>query len=91
YALSSAYEQDWQAQGFSQGWTDRLGVRPEWRGRGIASALLYRSMQSFRAAGLDAAGLGVDADDEKGAVRLYEQLGYRPVSMFVTYVHDEAR
>ncbi len=90
YALSSAYEQDWPAQGFSQGWTDRLGVRPPWRGRGVASALLYRSMQSFHAAGLDAAGLGVDADDEKGAVRLYQHLGYRPVSMFVTYVHDEA-
>ena len=28
YATNSAYEQDWAAQGFSEGWTDRLGVRP---------------------------------------------------------------
>jgi hypothetical protein len=34
YATNSAYQQDWDAQGFSEGWTDRLGVRSGWRGRG---------------------------------------------------------
>ena len=34
YAMSSAYQQDWDATGVKEGWTDRLGVRPEYRGRG---------------------------------------------------------
>lgn len=83
YATNSAYEQDWEAQGFSEGWTDRLGVRPAWRGRGIAKALLAASMQSYAAAGLDAAGLGVDTDNP--SFRLYEQLGFRSVNTVVLY------
>lgn len=85
YALNSAYQQDWEAQGFSEGWTDRLGVRPGWRGRGIASALLAASMRSFAEAGLDAAGLGVDTDSLTGARRLYESLGYQTVDTTVMY------
>ncbi|WP_158548013.1 GNAT family N-acetyltransferase [Desertihabitans brevis] len=76
YAISSANIEEWEAQGFSQGWTGRLGVRPRYRGRGIARALLLQSMRSFAAAGLQAAGLGVDTDRIEGPLCLYHQLGY---------------
>lgn len=85
YAMNSAYEQDWEAQGFSEGWTDRIGVVPSWRGRGLARTLLTRSMQSFRAAGLDGAGLGVDADSPTGAQRLYQGLGYQATDTMIMY------
>ena len=88
YATNSAYEQDWQSQGFTEGWTDRLGVRPGWRGRGIARALLGASMRSFAEAGLDAAGLGVDTDSPTGAFRLYESMGYRATDTNVMYARD---
>ena len=87
YATNSAYEQDWASQGFSEGWTDRLGVRPVRRGRGIAKALLGASMRSFAEAGLDAAGLGVDTDSPTGAFRLYESMGYRAADTTVMYAN----
>lgn len=76
-ALNCAYEQDWQATGLTEGYTDELAVARSHRGRGVASALLVASMQRFADAGLDAAGLGVDAANPSGALHLYEGLGYR--------------
>ncbi len=89
YATNSAYEQDWEEQGFSEGWTDRLGVRRAWRGRGIAQALLSASMKSFADAGLKAAGLGVDSDNPCRAFELYEGLGYRSTNTVVMYAKTE--
>lgn len=89
YAMSSVYEQDWVAQGFSDGWTDRLGVRRAWRGRGVAKALLTASMHAFSEAGLSAAGLGVDSDNPSGAFHLYEGLGYVATDTMVMYARTE--
>nr|WP_239579034.1 GNAT family N-acetyltransferase [Microlunatus panaciterrae] len=89
YAMNAAYRQDWDAQGYSEGWTDRLGVRRAWRGRGIARALLCASMRSFADAGLEAAGLGVDSDNPTGAFQLYESLGYRAGETIVMHALTE--
>lgn len=75
-ALNFAWEQDWAAQGYTEGYTDQLGVLRSHRGRGVATALLMESMGRFRASGMDAAGLGVDAANPSGALQLYEKLGY---------------
>lgn len=85
YATNAAYEDDWAEQGFSEGWTDRLGVRPGWRGRGIARALLTASLRSFAEAGLDAAGLGVDSDNPCRAFERYEGLGYHATHTVVMH------
>jgi mycothiol synthase len=63
--------------GFNMGWIGSLGVRRGWRKRGLGSALLAASMRAFRAAGLDYAGLGVDAHNPTGAYGLYESLGFQ--------------
>lgn len=76
-AMNFAWEQDWQPQGYTEGYTDQLGVLRRHRGRGIAAALLLESMCRFRESGMDAAGLGVDAANPSGALRLYEKLGYQ--------------
>lgn len=76
YTISGAYEQDWAAQGYTEGWTDLLAVRREYRGRGIAAGLLWAAMQAFTADGIEYAGLDVDTDNPTGALGLYTRLGY---------------
>lgn len=89
YAMNAAYEQDWESQGYSEGWTDRIGVRRAWRGRSIAKALLCWSMATFAKAGLEAAGLGVDSDNPTGAFQLYESLGYQAGETMVMHALTE--
>lgn len=88
YALCAAYEQDWVAQGYTQGWTNILGVRPGWRGRGIAPALLAASMRAFVASGMQYAGLDVDSENASGALGLYERMGYTAQRRSVAYALD---
>jgi mycothiol synthase len=57
------------------GWVDSLGVLPGWRRRGLGEALLRHSFHDFRERGATRVGLGVDAQNETGAVRLYERVG----------------
>ena len=61
---------------FDAGWIGMLGTRRAWRQRGLASALVVHSLRAFQAAGLGCAGLGVDAENPTGALRLYEHLGF---------------
>lgn len=89
-ALNCAYEQDWQAQGYTQGYTDELAVAATHRGRGVASALLIESMNRFTASGMDTAGLGVDAANPSGALRLYAGLGYEQTASTCVHQFTEA-
>ena len=61
----------------ARGWINTLGVRPPWRGRGIATALLRHAFGEFRRRGLREAGLGVDSQNPTGATRVYERAGMR--------------
>lgn len=56
-----------------------VGVRDGYRGRGIASALIRRGLAALHTRGQTRVDLGVDLDDEVGAARLYEQIGFRPL------------
>ncbi|MDX6505712.1 MAG: mycothiol synthase [Gaiellaceae bacterium] len=70
----------WHFSGDPQfGWVGILGVRPPWRRRGLGKALLLHSFRDFRERGATRVGLGVDAENTTGAVRLYEGAGMRPV------------
>jgi len=86
YAIGAAYEQDWAPQGYTQGWTDVLGVVDSYRGRGIAEALLLSSMHAFRHAGMQYAGLDVDTENPTGAYGLYARLGYEPQHRSAAFV-----
>lgn len=72
------------------GYTDILGVRRNWRGRGIAPALLLDAMARYKAAGMDAATLDVDTENPSGAVGLYQNLGYTAIPGRVTIAWDKA-
>ncbi|WP_426977127.1 GNAT family N-acetyltransferase [Pseudarthrobacter sp. O4] len=55
YQLASHDAEGAASRGFSEGYTDLLGVPREFRGRGIAQALLADAMRRFAAAGMDKA------------------------------------
>ena len=67
------------------GWVSTLGVRREWRGRGIASALLARAFSEFHRRGKRGVSLGVDSQSITGANRIYERAGMRVVTDSVVY------
>jgi mycothiol synthase len=67
------------------GWVAVLGVRPAWRRRGLGLALLRQSFVALHERGNDRVGLGVDAENVSGAVRLYERAGMRVVRRAETW------
>lgn len=66
-------------------WTVDLGVRPAWRRRGLARALLASSMRMFRELGFNQVSLGVDLHNPHGARQLYESMGYRLINVLTIY------
>jgi mycothiol synthase len=57
------------------GWVRILGVLLEYRNRGLGQALLKHTFAEFASRGFTAVGLGVDAENPTGAVRVYERAG----------------
>jgi mycothiol synthase len=74
--VNSIYPQENEATGRRRGWLDSVFTRRPWRRRGVASALIVRSLHVLAARGMEAAALGVDADNPTGALRLYEAFGF---------------
>lgn len=90
YVVSGTYEQDWEPQGWTEGWTDLLGVAPGYRGQGLGRALLARALHAYRDEGLERAGLGVDVDDPR-ALGLYVDLGYVERGRETSWVREVAQ
>jgi mycothiol synthase len=67
------------------GWVGTLGVRRFWRKRGIGLALLRHSFNEFYRRGKRKVGLGVDAQNLTGALRLYENAGMHVQQAFDQY------
>jgi mycothiol synthase len=59
----------------NMGYVNSLGVRRQWRKRGLGLALLRHAIGVFYHRGVRKAGLGVDAENLTGALRLYEKAG----------------
>jgi mycothiol synthase len=62
-----------------RGHVELISVRRQWRGRGIAKALIARSLRLLRRRGMTEAALGVDAENPSGALHLYETMGFQVV------------
>ena len=60
YAMNATYPDDFETLGYTEAWTEALGVVQEWRRRGIASALLRSSLRAFQEADYDYGALAVD-------------------------------
>jgi ribosomal protein S18 acetylase RimI-like enzyme len=59
-----------------RGYTEHVFVRRPWRGRGLAKALIVRSLRFLKEQGMDEAELGVDSENDSGAFGFYSRLGY---------------
>jgi mycothiol synthase len=57
------------------GYVGAIGVRPAWRGKGLAKALLQRTFAEFWRRGTTRVALDVDSQNATGAVALYERVG----------------
>jgi mycothiol synthase len=60
------------------GWIVQMGVRPEWRGRGIADGLIGEIGRRFRSEGFATLGLDVNLNNPR-AMRVYERNGFSVV------------
>ncbi len=69
--------------GIRRGWLDSVFTRRRWRRRGLAGALISRSIALLRDRGMTSAILGVDADNPTGALGLYEAAGFAVHDRFV--------
>jgi len=85
HCMNSRYEADDRLLGRQEAWIDNLGTVDEHRGRGVASAMIVRSLHAFAAAGLSHASLDVDSANPTGAAQLYRRLGFDPQTRTITH------
>ncbi len=83
--LNERFPADDQLSDRKEGWISLIGTLPEYRGLGIASALIGETLRAFSAEGLTHACLGVDSDSLTGAQTLYQSLGFESFSRSTTY------
>jgi mycothiol synthase len=75
--VNGIYPGENAALGVEIGWLDHVSVRRPWRGRGLAGALIARSLRVLRDRGMAFAALGVDAENPTGALAVYERQGFK--------------
>jgi mycothiol synthase len=78
-SVNTIYHEDNKTLAVKRGWLDSIFTRRPWRKRGLASALIVRSLHVLADRGIGIAALGVDADNPSGALRLYESHGFSVV------------
>ena len=79
FVLTSEFEADTEHRGYSTGYIARVGSLRSVRGRGIASALISRTLAAMVTGGYRYAELGVDADSPTGAGRIYQRAGFTAI------------
>jgi len=68
-----------------RGYTENIMVRRAWRRRGLARALLLRSLRLLKDVGMEQAMLTVDAENPSGAMRLYESVGFTLLKEYIAF------
>jgi mycothiol synthase len=68
-----------------RGLTEFVSVRRPWRRRGLARALIARSLYAQKEQGMTESALGVDSENLSGATRVYEDCGFRVVRRSTVY------
>jgi mycothiol synthase len=66
-----------------RGYTEGIGVGKTWRRRGLARAMIVRSLQALKSAGMTESAL--NADSENMSTRLYEDCGFQIVRKDAIY------
>jgi len=71
--------------GLKRGYTEGIGVVRVWRRRGVARALIGRSLLAQKAAGMTESALVADSDSTSNVVQLYESCGFRTTKRDTLY------
>jgi mycothiol synthase len=85
YCTAYHAPEDAEVTGRQEGWLGQIGVRRDWRGRGVAAAVMAHVMRAFAGEGMDYACLGVDSENPTGAVGLYTRLGFRRFERWIRW------
>ena len=83
--LNYIVEEENRQLGKKRGHTEHVSVREQYRGRGLARALLARSFKVLKDHGMDEAMLGMEVENPHDPLRLYEGMGYRVVKHYTWY------
>jgi len=71
----------------SRAYVESLSVRPAWRKRGIALALLHHAFDELRRRAFEGVDLEMDSENLTGALRLYTKAGMRVIRR--TYAYEK--
>jgi mycothiol synthase len=71
-----------------RGYTEGIFTIREWRGRGVASALIGRNLRLLQGRGMTEAALSVDTENPSGALGLYERHGFREHDRLIIFRKD---
>ena len=69
-------EEENEQKGRKRGYTEDISTRRDWRGKGVASALIVRALVAQRDRGMEESALSVHEENPHGAYRLYERHGF---------------
>lgn len=83
--INAVFAEENRQLSLKRGWLESVFTRRAWRRRGLARALIVRSLHLLRDQGLDVAALGVDADNPSGAYGLYQSVGFRVTERFTQW------
>lgn len=68
-----------------RGYTEFISVRRPYRRRGLARALIARSLHAQKEAGMTESALSVDSENLSGATKVYEDCGFRVTKKMTVY------
>jgi mycothiol synthase len=71
--------------GRRRGYTEQISVRRPYRRRGLAHAMICESLRVLKAQGMAESALSVDTENLTGALRIYEECGFRVYSRGARY------
>ncbi len=74
--INGIHPEENEAIGIERGWLHSVFTRRPWRKRGLATALIARSLELIKERGMAQGVLGVDAANPSGALGLYERIGF---------------
>ncbi len=85
HVLTYIDDEENKQSGRRRGYTEGIGVTRAWRRRGVARALINRSLRAQKSAGMSESALVVDRDSSSNATSLYESCGFQVVKCDTIY------
>ncbi|MER7210601.1 GNAT family N-acetyltransferase [Streptosporangium sp. NPDC000239] len=86
--LTFYYAADTEVTGVREAWVQTVATLEDWRGRGVAGALLAHALAHFRSEGYGKAALSVDTGNATGAPGVYLRAGFEVSRGATAYVAD---